>query len=266
MSETPTYDADRLAQLLEILPGADAIELKLSIPQVEQRTVLDRLGIDSLDAEIRQVAFLDTPDLRLSAAGVVLRARRTQRKPADLTVKLRPMLPADVPAGLRGHKGFKVEVDASPSGYTSSCSLSAEVPDHKIKDLMTGNRRVSRLLSDAQRPMLLDRMPEGLDVDELQVLGPVHLLKCKFAPGGDRTKKMVAEFWLLPDGGRILEISTKSPTEQAFRAAAEAKVFLAQHGADLGAPQEMKTQSVLATFAALVADAAPPAEPMRRDS
>ena len=101
MTTVPTYDADRLAGLLAILPDVDSVELKLSVPDTDHRPVLRLLAIDSLDAQIRQVAFVETPDLRLFDAGLVVRARRTQRKPADLTVKLRPMLPADVPAGLR---------------------------------------------------------------------------------------------------------------------------------------------------------------------
>ncbi|HCB03726.1 MAG TPA: hypothetical protein DEQ43_05665, partial [Nocardioides bacterium] len=130
-STLPTYDADQLAGLLATLPGVDGVELKLTVPRADQRTVARNLGIDSIDARIRQVAFIDTLDLRASAAGVVVRARRTQNKPGDVTVKLRPMLPSDVPAGLREVPGFKIEVDASPVGYTCSCSVTAEVSDKK---------------------------------------------------------------------------------------------------------------------------------------
>src|SRR5690349_17831056 len=118
MTAMPTYDADQLAELLGILPDVDSVELKLSVPDSDHRSALRSLAIDSLDAEIRQVAFVETPDLRLFEAGLVVRVRRTQRKPGDTTVKLRPMLPADVPEGLRGLPGFKVEVDGSPQGFT----------------------------------------------------------------------------------------------------------------------------------------------------
>ena len=47
------------------------------------------LDMDVLKAEIRQVVFFDTPDLRLSRAGVIVRARRT-RKGGDAVIKLRP--------------------------------------------------------------------------------------------------------------------------------------------------------------------------------
>ena len=249
MTALPTYDADRLAGLLAILPDVDAVELKLSVPDTDHRPVLRSLAIDSLDAEIRQVAFVETPDLRLFEAGLVVRVRRTQRKPADTTVKLRPMLPGDVPDGLRELSGFKVEVDASPSGYTCSCSLTGEVSDKRARALMAGERPLADLLDDDQRGLLLGRLPEGIGLDDLVVLGPLTLLKAKFAPDG-LPRRMVAELWFLPDGSRILELSTKCTPAEAFQAAAETKVFLAGHGLDLGAPQEMKTRSALVALAA----------------
>ena len=58
------------------------------------------LQLDPLDAQIRQVVFFDTPDLALQSAGVVVRARRVQRKGDDSTVKLRPVIPHDLPEDL----------------------------------------------------------------------------------------------------------------------------------------------------------------------
>jgi len=249
MTTVPTYDADQLAGLLAILPDVDSVELKLSVPDTDHRPVLRSLAIDSLDAEIRQVAFVETPDLRLFDAGLVVRARRTQRKPADLTVKLRPMLPADVPAGLRGLPGFKVEVDASPEGYTCSCSLTRETSDKRARALLAGERRLAEVLDDDQGGLVLARLPDGVGLDDLVVLGPLTLLKAKFAPA-DYPRRVVAELWFLPDGSRILELSTKCGPAEAFQVAAETKVFLAGHGLDLGAPQETKTRSALAALAA----------------
>jgi hypothetical protein len=263
MSEAPlpTYDAEQLAGLLAALPGAGAVELKLTVPRADQRTVARNLGIDSLDARVRQVAFIDTLDLRASAAGVVVRARRTQRKPADVTVKLRPMLPADVPPGLRELPGFKIEIDASPVGYTSSASVTSEVADKKIKGLFTGSRELADVLHDAQRDLLADRLPEDVGLADLRVLGPVHLLKCKFQPEG-YARQMTAEVWVLPGGGQILELSTKVSPSEAFQAAAETKVFLADHGVDLGAPQELKTKSALAALAEVDAPPSREQEPV----
>ncbi|SKC70396.1 CYTH domain-containing protein [Krasilnikoviella flava] len=250
----PAYDADTLVAVLALLPGVDDVELKLTVPAADHRRVLARLGIDALDATIRQVAFLDTPALDLSAAGLVVRARRTQRKDGDLTVKVRPMLPADVPARVRRADGFKVEVDASPAGFTCSCSSTRRVPDRDVRALLDDVGRLPDLLDRSQRALLEPRLPAGVALADLHALGPTTLLKARFAPAG-LPRRMTAELWFLPDGDRILELSTKAAPGAAFQAAAETKAFLASRGVDLGAPQETKTRTAMA---ALVARSAEP--------
>jgi hypothetical protein len=249
MTTMPAYDADQLAEVLGMLPGVDSVELKLTIPDADHRRVVEALGIDVLDAQIRQVAFVDTPDLRLSATGLVVRARRTQGKAGDVTVKLRPLVPHEAPAALRGRPGFKVELDASPAGFTCSCSLTAEATDRRVRALYGDVGVLPKVLDRDQRALLDDRLPAGTGLDDLVVLGPVTLLKARFAPAG-QPRRMVAELWSLPDGSRILELSTKAGPAAAFQAAAETKVFLAAQGIDLGAPQETKTRTVLATLVA----------------
>ena len=54
--------------------------------------------------------------------------------------------------------------------------------------------------------------------------------------------------WLYPDDSRILELSTKCPPADAFRAAAETKAFLIERGVDLSGEQETKTKKALDFF------------------
>ena len=96
----PTLSAEQLSKVLTLMKGADSVELKLSVPDADQRSVIDALDMDPVGAEIRQVAFFDTPDLALDKVGVVVRARRIQGKPADSVVKLRPVEPDALSASL----------------------------------------------------------------------------------------------------------------------------------------------------------------------
>ena len=112
-------DAD-LAEFLELIRGADSVELKLTVPEADQRSSVTALGMDPLEAQIRQVFFFDTPDLALNAAGVVVRARRVQGKGDDSVVKLRPVVPDELPRAVRRSPGFGVEVDAMPGGFVCS--------------------------------------------------------------------------------------------------------------------------------------------------
>src|SRR6478609_7137601 len=97
----PGFSNDDLVQLLDLLKGADSVELKLTVPEPHQRSTVAALALDPLQAQIRQVFFFDTPELALDAQGVVARARRIQGKGADSIIKLRPVKPSELPEDLR---------------------------------------------------------------------------------------------------------------------------------------------------------------------
>jgi hypothetical protein len=100
-----------------------------------------------LDAVLRQVIFLDTPDLALNKAGVVVRARRSQGGPDDTVIKLRPVVPADLPPELRELPDFGVEVDAMPGGFVCSASFKAKLSKDHVRATTLGYRPISKLFS-----------------------------------------------------------------------------------------------------------------------
>ena len=196
--------------------------------------------------QIRQVFFFDTPELTLYEHGVVARARRVQKKGDDSVVKLRPVVPSELPGRVRRLPEFGVEVDAMPGGYVCSGSMKG-VPKPDVRETIMGKRRISKLFSKAQRAFYSEHAPAGIELDDLSVLGPIFVLKLKFSPKAfDR--RLVAEMWLYPDGSRILELSTKCPPAEAFQVAAETRAFLAGRGVDLGGEQETKTRKALEFF------------------
>jgi hypothetical protein len=238
---------DELAELLELIRGADSVELKLTVPESEQRSTVAALGMDPIDAQIRQVFFFDTPDLALNQAGVVVRARRVQRKGDDSVVKLRPVVPIELPAKLRRSPAFGVEVDAMPGGFVCSGSLKHAHAPGAVKDVLTEGRPLRKLFSKEQRAFFAAHAPEHVELDDLAVLGPIFVLKLKFSPV-DFSHKLVAEMWLYPDDSRILELSTKCPPAAAFQTAAEARAFLAERGVELAGEQQTKTRRALEFF------------------
>jgi hypothetical protein len=252
----PRIADDQLAELLELVRGADSVELKLTVPEPDQRSTMQALGMDPIDAQIRQVFFFDTPDLRLNQAGVVVRARRVQRKGDDSVVKLRPVVPAELPAKLRHSPAFGVEVDAMPGGFVCSGSLKNALGDGgAVNDGVAGRRALRKLFSKEQRAFFAAHAPEGIELDDLEVLGPIFVLKLKFSPAGF-ARKLVAEMWLYPDESRILELSTKCLPAEAFQTAAETRAYLAQRGVDLAGEQETKTKRALEFFTARLKDQA----------
>jgi hypothetical protein len=237
---------DDLARMIALMKDSDSVELKLTVPESDHRTTLAALGIDPLDAQIRQVFFFDTPDLALNKNGVVVRARRVQKKGDDSVVKLRPVIPSELPSGVRKSPDFGVEVDAMPGGFVCSGSMKG-TPRGDVRETILDKKPLRGLFSKAQRAFYADHAPEGMKLDDLAMLGPIFVLKLKFAPKG-YDRKMVAEMWLYPDNSRILELSTKCGPSEAFQVAAETRSFLAGRGVDLEGDQETKTRKALEFF------------------
>jgi hypothetical protein len=239
---------EEVGELLGLLRGADSVELKLTVPDLDHRSTIDALRLDPLEAQIRQVFFFDTPDLALDAAGVVARARRVQGKAHDSVIKLRPVEPDTLPAGLRKADNVTVEVDAMPGGYVCSASLKRELDPQRVGAAIAGEVRLRKLFSKQQRSFFAEHAPDGLEIEDLSILGPIFVLKLKrFPKGFDR--KLVAEMWLYPDGRRILELSTKCKPSQIFDVALEARAYLSGMGVNLSGEQQTKTRTALEFFA-----------------
>jgi hypothetical protein len=238
---------EQIAELLALLEDSDSVELKLTVPEHDQRSAVVVLGMDPLEAQIRQVFFLDTPDLALDKLGVVARARRIQGKGDDSVVKLRPVVPTELPADLRQQAGFRVEVDALPGGFVCSGTLKRTLDSGDVKKAVSGERPLRKLFSKQQRAYFAEHA-NGVELDDLSILGPIFVLKLRFTPQ-ELGRRLVAEMWIYPDGSRVLELSTRAETKEAFQVAAEARAFLTGHGIDLSGEQETKTKKALEYFA-----------------
>ena len=249
---TPVALSDeQTADLLDLLQDSDSVELKLTVPEHDQRSAVVALGMDPLEAQIRQVFFLETPDLALDKQGVVARVRRIQGKGDDSIVKLRPVVPTELPAELRQQAGFRVEVDALPGGFVCSGTLKRTLDPGDVQKAVARERPLRKLFSKQQRAYFAEHA-NGVELDDLAVLGPIFVLKLRFTPK-ELGRRLVAEMWIYPDGSRVLELSTRAETKEAFQVAAEARAFLTRRGIDLSGQQETKTKKALEYFAAALA-------------
>jgi hypothetical protein len=244
----PTMTDEQLPELLGLIKGANSVELKLTVPESSHRSTVQGLGMDPLDAQLRQVVFFDTPDLSLDKAGVVVRARRVQGKGEDSVVKLRPVVPDALPGRLRRSPGFNVEVDALPGGFVCSATLKGRPRQLDVRRVMAGELPIRKLFSKEQRQLFAAHAPEGIELDDLSRLGPIFVLKLRFVPP-ELGRRMVAEMWIYPDGSRILELSTRCGTDEAFQVAAEGRAYLASKGVGITGEQQTKTRKALRYFA-----------------
>jgi hypothetical protein len=239
--------ADQLLEMLRLSQSSDSVELKLTIPDADRRATVRALEIDPLGARLRQIVFFDTPDLALNHQGVVVRARRTQGKGDDSVVKLRPVVPAELPSKLRKEDDFKVEVDAMPGGFVCSGSYKGTLGPDAVKPVLAGEQLISTLFSKPQRAFFAEHAPAGIELDDLAVLGPIVTMKLKFQPTGF-SRAMVGELWMYPDGSHIVELSTKCTPQEAIDVAAESKEFLESRGVNLHGEQQTKTKAALEYF------------------
>ncbi|MDX6586866.1 MAG: hypothetical protein QOI31_1339 [Solirubrobacterales bacterium] len=247
LPEAPTLNDDQVRELLALTGSADSVELKLTVSEEHRYSTLKALGIDPLEAYIRQIFFFDTADLALDEAGLVARARRSQGRPDDSVVKLRPVEPATLEARERKSKNFVVEVDAMPGGFVCSASYKGTLKKPRVKGAIAGEIPLRKLFSKSQRAFFTANAPEGVELDDLMVLGPVNVMKLKTRPK-KMGQKLAVELWNYPDGTRILELSTKCAPADAFDVAAEARAFLTEAGVELGDEQQTKTRTALEYF------------------
>jgi hypothetical protein len=235
---------EELRELVGLIGSSDSVELKVTLPATAHRGTIQALGLDPLDAQIRQVFFFDTPDLALYRAGVAVRARRVQGRSGDSVVKLRPVKPDELPEDVRRSASMNVEVDAMPGGYVCSASMKGKVPNAAVREAIQGTRPVSKVFSKEQRAFYTEHAPEGLKLNQLSILGPTFVLKETIVPR-KFPRRIVAEVWLLPNGQRILELSTKCAPNEAFQVGVETRAYLEGLGLDLATDPQTKTKATL---------------------
>ena len=116
-----------------------------------------------------------------------------------------------------------------------------------VRETVVGGGSLRRLFSKEQQAFFAQYATEGIELDDLSILGPIFVLKLKFKPQ-ELKQRVVAEMWLYPDNSRILELSTKCAPAESFLAAAEVRSFLSERGVDLSGEQETKTRKALEYF------------------
>lgn len=241
------FDADEVAALFARLESVGSVELKMTVPS-EQRMALRELRVDVLEGMIREVVFFDTPDLALFRQGVVLRARRTQHAPEDTVVKLRPTMPAELPAPVRDSPNLKTEMDVTRGSFVVSASLKGTRKPGTLHSTLDGERPLEKCFTKEQRAFFAEHVPTGVRWSDLVPLGPVFVVLIKAAPAG-LARRLTIEQWNYPGEIPLIELSTKTPPGEVIQAFREVSGFLGGHGLSAAGEQEPKTRRALEFFA-----------------
>ena len=245
-SETATQ-----GKITKMVFGADAIEIKATIPDAHIEHTLSRFNLTLDNDEERYIYFFDTPTLDLLKAGIIARARRIVGEEHDSTIKFRPVVPEEVSDKLRNSSGFKIEADASEKGIVKSASFTMPVKKGLIKDVV-GWREVNRKTVH-QRPGRFSCRNGELS-DRLFSVSDTWTAKCHRWEFEDPACpwKITAELWRREDGERLMEVSIKAPIVQAAAAIGGFMAFLAEVGAERDTKQQTKTHWALDFYAAKI--------------
>jgi hypothetical protein len=253
-AEQSTAPWSGLPAAVAAAPDIDRVEVKVIVAPEHQERVLALLASGS-PAERRRVYFLDCPDLRLRRHGLLVRVRTREdpaRGRADVVVKRRTAMPPEIIAEKRRWHALTVDLDALPDDVTWSATLKQRRDTDTVRAVLEGAAPVRTLLTPEQRAFLHTGTGDvGLipGLDDLGPLGPVPVTKLRAGrrcrSGGPTT----LECWVLPDGSRIMEISTPSSPARAARVAAETERVLAEHRICAAEAQFTKTDAAWATLA-----------------
>jgi len=228
--------------------GLDSVELKLTVPEGRGTEVAHALGVDPLDAQIRQIYFFDTPALELNAAGVVLRARRIQAAEHDCVVKLRPIEPAGVGPAWRKRDDMTIELDVVKGKSVCSASLKAVRRPERILETLRGEKPIRKLFTKDQRAFLAAHSRFEVPWDDVVALGPIFVLKLKRVPDGF-PRKVAVELWRYPDNSIVVELSTRATPDEALEVGMKARELVESLGLRVEGEQTTKTQKALRYFA-----------------
>ena len=228
----------------KLLAGAEAIEIKATIPQSQVAAALRRYGLTERNDDERYVYFFDTPDLKLLKAGIIARARRVVGGEHDSTIKFRPVDPSRVGKQWRKYKDFKIEADASEKGIVKSASFSMPVAKGLIKRVAAGEKGIAALFTEEQEAFLAEMAGRASDFSSLAVLGPLRAQRWDFEDPACPWP-ITAELWRRADGARLMEVSVKAPAVQGAAVMAGFMAFLAEVGAERDQSQQAKTHWAL---------------------
>lgn len=230
------------------LEDVDAVEIKITIRPDQELLAERAMEVSEDKAESRTIYFYDTPKLELFDAGVVLRARLVIGGDDDSTVKFRPVKPAQIAQEWKQMKGFKLEMDCV--GDQAVCSASLTVPQKggEIDEVARDKRSIEKLFSRNQERFLGEFYKGAIDFSKLRVLGPIRVLRWKPTPKGF-AHELTLEEWRLPSGEDLVEISIKTPPEEATHARQVFDQHLRELGLDPQGAQAAKTRTVLRHFA-----------------
>jgi hypothetical protein len=225
-------------------PPIEKVEFKVTVLPKEESAVFDVVGRSGAAPAARRVFFFDTLDLDLADAHLFLRARETEGDDDDSTVKLRPLPDSGVPAEWDAAPKRRIEADAVGTRLVTSAKLDGKPDAGDVDKVASGDRKPSTLFNDAQEALVAGALPDGTELKDLAVLGPVQARKWEL-PDSVFPLGLAVEEWTVDGGLHFVELSFKSDPADAPAAEQAFHGFLRLLDIGIEGDPEPKTMKVL---------------------
>jgi hypothetical protein len=215
------------------------VEVKLLLPPAETQSAV--VALKGKKEKAGRVYFFDTEALELLSQGVIVRLRRGAQ--SELTVKLRSPTGKKLSPPTERGDDFKCEVDQTGEGSVSSYSIRRRYVSDELPQ--TGNE-VSLLLSHEQKKLLSDAQV-SVDWNRVKRIAEVTSSSWQ-AKAQPQFGKLGLELWEW-SGGKILELSTKVPSEAASSSYMQLRQLMETKHLSMSPTQRPKTSIVLQSLA-----------------
>lgn len=223
-------------------------EIAASLKEESLPLLYKNLQLENYEMKKREIYYFDTEKLDLYNSNLILRARIKSIFKGSVTVKLRPLNPKLVPPRFFSMKGFKCERDLRVNGGDKiSCSLKRKMSTRIIKEYVGMGRNIWDLFTADQHSFIFHFLPETLKELNLKVIGPVKSHYWDFFPGALGIE-CTADYWVLPSGTKILELSTRFPMEEEEKYISLFEDYLQDKQIELTEKPISKTSVVLKEF------------------
>ncbi len=95
----------------------------------------------------------------------MVRARRIQCGTADTVIKLRPVVPDDLPKDIRRSESMKVEVDLMPGKFVASASMKGKSDPDDVQKAVVRKLKITELFSKEQREIFKMYAPDVVQLN-----------------------------------------------------------------------------------------------------
>jgi hypothetical protein len=200
-------------------PAIKELEFKVTVLRGEESKLQAELKRLRVRPVRRRVYFYDTRGLDLAEQKLYLRGRETEGDDEDQsTVKLRPLPDAGVPAHWLATEDIELSADVVGSEQVPSVKLDRDLDLDSVAQAASRTLELSKLFSKEQEAIIEAALPDGTELDDLEVFGPIHARKWDLPADVLPPYELSVEEWSLPDASRFLEISFKTQRVNGARA------------------------------------------------